>query len=81
MEAGEEVQIARNGVPVAELLLPAVKSRPLSGDCEPIAIDISEDLVASTKEMLDEWEQAMARKDKLLVELMEELALEKAPSR
>lgn len=81
VEAGEEVQIARNGVPVVELSLPTVTNRPLFGEYEPVIMELPIDFDIATQEEIEAMEEAMDRKDKILLQLMEELALEKASAR
>ena len=64
VEAGEEVQIARAGVPVVTLSRAKQKPRPLFGEFEPILPTIPEgfDLDAP----LPEWEEALLIKDRYL---------------
>ena len=64
VEAGEEVQIARAGVPVVTLSRAKQKQRPLFGEFEPILPTIPEgfDLDAP----LPEWEEALLTKDRYL---------------
>lgn len=64
VEAGEEVQIARAGVPVVTLSKAKKKSRPLFGEFEPILPTIPEgfDIDATVAE----WEEALLEKDRYL---------------
>lgn len=79
VEAGEKVQIARAGVPVVDLSPSAKRQRPKFGEFKPVVpiIPSGFDVDAS----LGEWEEAMARKDKLLVELLQEISDEKSTTR
>lgn len=78
-EAGQEVHIARNGVPVVQLTPSRVSSRPKFGEFEPVTpvIPVGFDLDAP----LVEWEEAMASKDQALVDLLKEIADEKSSAR
>lgn len=60
VEAGEEVQIARNGVPVVELSLPTVTNRPLFGEYEPVIMELPDDFDVPTDleiQIMEHWEQ------------------------
>jgi antitoxin (DNA-binding transcriptional repressor) of toxin-antitoxin stability system len=64
VEAGEEVQIARAGVPVVTLSRAKKKSRPLFGEFEPIFATIPEGFDIDAP--LPEWEEALLIKDRYL---------------
>lgn len=54
-EAGEDVEIARNGKPAVKLVLTEVRKRPKLGEFEPLDIWMSEDF----DEPLPEWLEYM----------------------
>jgi antitoxin (DNA-binding transcriptional repressor) of toxin-antitoxin stability system len=64
VEAGEEVQIARAGVPVVTMSKAKKKSRPLFGEFEPILPIIPEGFDVDGP--LPEWEEALMEKDRYL---------------
>lgn len=64
VEAGEEVQIARAGVPVVTMSKAKKKSRPLFGEFEPILPIVPEGLDIDAP--LPEWEEAFLEKDRYL---------------
>lgn len=64
VEAGEEVQIARNGAAVVDIVPTRKKARPLFGDFEPIVAEIPEGFDID-QPVLD-WEEALATKGKFL---------------
>ena len=76
VEQGEEVVIARGGEQVVKLVGIENHSRPKLGEFAPVFPTIPQgfDLSAS----LPEWEQGMARKDELLIELMKEISDEQS---
>lgn len=74
--AGEEVVIAKDGVPVAQLVIAAKSRRPQLGEFEPIEPTMPENFDLDNH--ADEFEDAMLRKDRLLIELMQELANEQS---
>mgnify|MGYP001195919844 CR=1 FL=1 len=76
MESGEEVIIARDGEQVAKLVAVTKSQRPMLGEFPPITPDIPKGF--DLHKSLPEWEQGMARKDALLIELMRELADEQS---
>ena len=78
VEAGEEVYIARNGKRVVHLELAKEQSRPLFGEFKPVFPAVPKGFDADAP--LLEWEEAMAKKDQALVELLRELADEKSPA-
>lgn len=55
VEAGEVVQIARNGNPVVELSRVSAKARPRFGTFKPLDVWISEDF----DDPIPEWEFAL----------------------
>ncbi len=67
VEAGEIVQIARNGVPVVELSKVAAVARPKFGSFKPFGLWISEDF----DEPIPEWETAMALSEEQLTKDLE----------
>jgi antitoxin (DNA-binding transcriptional repressor) of toxin-antitoxin stability system len=73
VEAGETVQIARNGRPVVELNQVRVKARPKFGTFKPLDIWISDDF----EDPMPEWEKAMADSDERLTQDLESIALAK----
>ncbi len=76
VEGGEKVMIARDGNVVAELVGAQAPSRPKLGEFEPIHIQAVSDL--EEQKMQFEIEEAMTRKDRLLIELMNEIANEQS---
>jgi antitoxin (DNA-binding transcriptional repressor) of toxin-antitoxin stability system len=70
VEAGETVQIARNGNPVVELNQVRVKARPKFGTFKPLDIWISDDF----DDPMPEWEKAMADSDGQLTQDLESIA-------
>lgn len=54
-EAGEDVEIARNGKPAVRLVLTQAKPRPKLGEFEPLDVWMSEDF----DEPLPEWLEYM----------------------
>jgi antitoxin (DNA-binding transcriptional repressor) of toxin-antitoxin stability system len=59
VEAGEIVQIARNGVPVVELSQVQTGARPKFGSFKPFDLWISDDF----DDPMPEWEEAIALSD------------------
>jgi antitoxin (DNA-binding transcriptional repressor) of toxin-antitoxin stability system len=59
VEAGEIVQIARNGVPVVELSQVQTTARPKFGSFKPFDLWISDDF----DDPMPEWEEAIALSD------------------
>ena len=59
VEAGEIVQIARNGVPVVELSQVKIAARPKFGSFKPFDLWISDDF----DDPMPEWEEAIALSD------------------
>ena len=59
VEAGEIVQIARNGVPVVELSQVQTAARPKFGSFKPFDLWISDDF----DDPMPEWEEAIALSD------------------
>lgn len=76
IESGEKVLIARDGNVVAELIEATAPSRPLLGEFEPVKVHSISD--RDEKQMQFEIEEAMARKDRILIELMNEIANEQS---
>lgn len=76
VEAGERVLIARDGNIVAELVEAQAPSKPMLGEFEPVQVVPVSDL--DEQRMQFEIEEAMSRKDRLLVELMNEIANEQS---
>ena len=64
VEAGQEVQLARNGNPVVNLVLAEKTSRPMFGEFEPIHAVIPEDFDVDAP--MQEWEEAFLTKDSYL---------------
>jgi antitoxin (DNA-binding transcriptional repressor) of toxin-antitoxin stability system len=64
VEAGQEVQLARNGNPVVNLVLAKKTPRPLFGEFEPILADIPHDFDSDA--LMPEWEEAFLTKDQYL---------------
>jgi antitoxin (DNA-binding transcriptional repressor) of toxin-antitoxin stability system len=67
VEAGEVVQIARNGVPIVELSQVQGAARPKFGSFKPFDLWISEDF----DDPMPEWEEAMALSDAQLTKDLE----------
>ena len=67
VEAGETVQIARNGNPVVELNQLKASPRPKFGTFKPLDVWISEDF----DDPIPEWEKAMADSDERLTRDLE----------
>jgi prevent-host-death family protein len=61
VEAGEDVQIARNGKPAVKLSVVEHNSRPKFGEFEPLTGWISDDF----DEPLPEWRKYMVSEDDL----------------
>ena len=76
IESGEKVLIARDGNVVAELIEATAPTRPLLGEFEPVKVHSVSD--RDEKQMQFEIEEAMARKDRILIELMNEIANEQS---
>jgi antitoxin (DNA-binding transcriptional repressor) of toxin-antitoxin stability system len=76
VEAGEAVQIARNGVPVVELNKVLATARPKFGSFKPLELWISEDF----DDPVTEWETAMALSDEQLSKDLEGVARAKHPA-
>ena len=76
IESGEKVLIARDGNVVAELIEAKAPSRPMLGEFEPVKVHSVSD--REEKRMQFEIEEAMARKDRILIELMNEIANEQS---
>jgi antitoxin (DNA-binding transcriptional repressor) of toxin-antitoxin stability system len=70
VEAGETVQIARNGNPVVELNQVKSKPRPKFGTFKPLNVWISDDF----DDPIPEWEKAMADSDEQLTRDLESVA-------
>lgn len=70
VEAGETVQIARNGNPVVELSQVKSKPRPKFGTFKPLNVWISDDF----DDPIPEWEKAMADSDEQLTRDLESVA-------
>ena len=64
VEAGEEVQLARNGNPVVNLVLAEKKARPLFGEFEPIFADMPAGFDIDAP--VAEWEEAFLTKEQYL---------------
>lgn len=64
VEAGQDVQLARNGNPVVSLVLAKKTQRPLFGEYEPIIAEIPPGF--QIDEALPEWEEAFLTKDQYL---------------
>jgi antitoxin (DNA-binding transcriptional repressor) of toxin-antitoxin stability system len=64
VESGQEVQIARNGNAIVNLVLTQKKSRPLFGEFEPIHGEIPKGFDIDAQ--MPEWEKALLEKDKFL---------------
>lgn len=64
VEAGQEVQLARNGTPVVNLVLAKKSSRPLFGEFEPVLSENPEGFDIDAP--MPEWEDAFFTKDKFL---------------
>lgn len=67
VEAGETVQIARNGNPVVELNQVRAKARPKFGTFKPLELWISDDF----NDPMPEWEKAIADSDEQLTQDLE----------
>ena len=76
IESGEKVLIARDGTVVAELIEATAPTRPLLGEFKPVKVHSVSD--REEKQMQFEIEEAMARKDRILIELMNEIANEQS---
>jgi antitoxin (DNA-binding transcriptional repressor) of toxin-antitoxin stability system len=70
VEAGETVQIARNGRPVVELNQVQAKARPKFGTFKPLDVWISDDF----DDPMPEWEKAMSDSDLQLTQDLESVA-------
>ena len=70
VEAGESVQIARNGKPVVELNPVSAKARPKFGTFKPLDLWISEDF----DDPMPEWQKAMADSEEKLSRDLESVA-------
>lgn len=64
VEAGNEVQLARNGNPVVNLVLAKRASRPMFGEFEPILADMPEGFDIDAP--MQEWEDAFFTKERYL---------------
>ena len=77
--AGETVQLARNGEPVAEIVPIPPKSRPLFGEFKPFQMELTEEVLAPLFSK-QEWDEILRERDKKLVQTIRELADEKSPA-
>lgn len=75
--AGETVQLARNGSPVAQIVPIEQKQRPLLGEFEPFEIELTSELL-SPAISAKEWEEIQRQSDQELLKLLKELADEKS---
>ena len=66
VEAGETVQIARNGEPIVDLSLSEKRTRPLFGEFEPFDFDIPADFDSPTLEELEAWDLMETKFENLL---------------
>jgi prevent-host-death family protein len=78
--SGEMVQLARRGVPVAQIIPIRSKQRPLLGEFEPLKFEITPELLAPAISAED-WEAIQRRSDLELVKLLAEMADEKSDSK
>jgi antitoxin (DNA-binding transcriptional repressor) of toxin-antitoxin stability system len=74
VESGERVLLARGGQVVAEIIPSKQTKRPLLGEFEPVLVTHADYL----SDQDQDWESDMQRKDKLLMELMREIADEQS---
>ncbi len=78
-EAGETVQLARHGLPVAQIIPVEKKQRPLLGEFEPLSFDLTPELLAPAIGA-EEWEEIQRKSDQELIKLLAEIASEKSAS-
>ena len=78
-EAGETVQLARHGLPVAQIIPVEKKQRPLLGEFEPLQFDLTPELLAPAIGA-EEWEEIQRQSDQELIKLLAEIASEKSSS-
>lgn len=64
VEAGQEVQLARNGKPVVNLVLAKPNPRPLFGELDPIVADMPAGFDIDAP--MPDWEEAFLTKDQYL---------------
>lgn len=77
--AGETVQLARNGQPVAEIVPIPPRSRPLFGEFKPFQMELTEEVLAPLFSK-EEWDEILRERDKKLVQTVGKLADEKSPA-
>ncbi len=75
--AGETVQLAKHGLPVAQLVPIERKKRPLLGEFEPLKFEVTPELLAPAVSA-EEWEEIQRQSDEELVKLLAEIANEKS---
>lgn len=75
--AGETVELAKHGLPVAQIIPIEQKKRPLLGEFEPLKFELTPELLAPAISA-EEWEEIQRKSDEELIKLLEEIADEKS---
>jgi prevent-host-death family protein len=75
--AGETVELAKHGLPVAQIIPIERKQRPLLGEFEPLKFELTPELLAPAISA-EEWEEIQRKSDEELIKLLKEIADEKS---
>ncbi len=75
--AGETVELAKHGLPVAQIIPLARQKRPLLGEFEPLKFELTPELLAPAISA-EEWEEIQRKSDEELIKLLQEIADEKS---
>jgi prevent-host-death family protein len=75
--AGETVELAKHGLPVAQIIPIERKKRPLLGEFEPLKFELTPELLAPAISA-EEWEEIQRKSDEELIKLLQEIADEKS---
>jgi len=75
--AGETVELAKHGLPVAQIIPIERQKRPLLGEFEPLKFELTPELLAPAISA-EEWEEIQRKSDEELIKLLKEIADEKS---